>query len=61
METTIEEFKKLSKPNMVVKIIETMVRDGWDIASFVYNFKAYKKNELISNYERLLHYHNENN
>ena len=52
----IEEFKTLTKPKMVVIIIETMVQQGWEISNFVYGFKAYTKSELINNYKRLIDY-----
>lgn len=47
----ISKFKKLTKPKMVVHLIETMVFQGWDIMQFVYGFKAYKKDELIAKYQ----------
>lgn len=60
MDKTITEFKLLTKPKMVVTIIETMVQQGWDISNFVYSFKSYTKAELINNYVRLLEYGEKN-
>lgn len=60
MDKTITEFKLLTKPKMVVTIIETMVQQGWDISNFVYSFKSYTKAELINNYNRLLEYGEKN-
>lgn len=61
MNKTLEEFKTLTKPKMVITIIETMVLQGWDIGNFVYNFKSYTKAELINNYKRLLDYEKQTN
>lgn len=52
----LEEYKKLKKQQMVVSLIEIMVQQGWDITNFVYNFKAYKKFELINRYSDQLNY-----
>ena len=47
----LSEFKKLTKPKMVVSVVELMVFQGWDIGQFIYGFKAYTKVELIKKYQ----------
>lgn len=47
------DFKKLTKPQMVIIIIEILVQHGVDIEPFVYNFRSYSKDDLIAYYLRL--------
>lgn len=45
------EFLTLTKPKMVVAIIEIMVWQGYDITDFIYKFRSYKKQDLILSYQ----------
>ena len=57
IEAAKAEFKRHTKPKMVVAIIELMLFDGWDIQSFVYTFRTYTKEKLIDSLDYYLDYH----
>lgn len=51
---SLEEFSILPKSKMVVALVEIMVWQGYDITNFIYQFRSYKKADLIREYTQHL-------